>query len=57
MRSEWDNIAPGGAKDYHIPLSYRGGFVNEWDARYAKRPGYAWNDNRFVFAASFRRLV
>lgn len=46
---------PRGFKDYSIPLSYRGGFVNIWN-RLHGAPN-AWEDNPFVVAISFRPVL
>jgi hypothetical protein len=48
-------MSPSGCKDYHIPLSYRGGFANLWDEINGKR-GFGWAVNPWVWVVEFRRL-
>ncbi|HKT11009.1 MAG TPA: hypothetical protein VJW77_04210 [Terriglobia bacterium] len=48
-------MRPDGGPNYHIPLSHRGGFVNGWERRNAKR-GYGWDSNPWVWVIEFKRL-
>lgn len=58
VEQEFRTVAmhPSGCKDYHIPLSYRGGFANKWSEISAKR-GYSWEMNPFVWVIEFKRAV
>ena len=47
--------SPTGVKDYHMPVSFRGGFANLWDEINAKR-GYSWDSNPWVWAVDFKRI-
>ena len=47
--------SPAGVKDYHMPVSFRGGFANLWDEINAKR-GYSWDSNPWVWVVEFKRI-
>lgn len=47
--------SPAGVKDYHMPVSFRGGFANLWDEINAKR-GYSWDSNPWVWVVEFERI-
>lgn len=49
------SVAVPGQADYSIPVSYRGGFCNLWNALNKGR-GFGWGFNPWVFAYEFRRL-
>ena len=39
---------------YHC--SHRGGFANTWRKLYAKRPGFSWDANPWVWVITFKRV-
>lgn len=47
--------SPAGVKDYHMPVSYRGGFANLWDSINETR-GYGWDTNPWVWVVEFKRI-